>query len=393
MHLEETPLKTCIYCNLSKPANEFSLEHIFPEALGGKLLPDLFKTRDVCERCNNIAGLYVDGAFIKSWFRTNDDALASQSYLDLKSQTSIYPLSYMGVLTDVALDADDICETWLGPCGVHYYHVHKADEPKWNAYTGGNPIARKADPGRAYIRLTTLQPDWVLLAFRSFMAYFPNARRYTPDGEVSMGPGVPEFVHAMDASAKAVAEKILAVPDSKLIGVTLDIAFEQRFMAKFALGIGYKIFGSTFLDTPYGKALRGAFREADLEKRAAYGLRGAGFLKAQDDSSAEFMGWKGAYTVRMQVIGQELVLSLHFPSSRAIHLVVSNEPSLWSSCSSDFAAYREGVVYIVVPQLGECAGPIPMGQYVAHRLGGIHVPALDALEGKLIDPATLPQCR
>jgi hypothetical protein len=60
-------MKTCIYCGEDKGASEFSDEHIWPEALGGDHLPDFWRTDDVCEKCNNLSGLYVDGAFVKGW--------------------------------------------------------------------------------------------------------------------------------------------------------------------------------------------------------------------------------------------------------------------------------------------------------------------------------------
>jgi len=72
--------QTCVYCRLEKDLTEFSMEHIFPQSLGGALCGNLFKTNQVCKRCNNILGIFVDGAFIKSFFRTNDEAVAIRQY-------------------------------------------------------------------------------------------------------------------------------------------------------------------------------------------------------------------------------------------------------------------------------------------------------------------------
>jgi hypothetical protein len=60
-------MKTCIYCGEEKNPYEFSDEHIWPDALGGDDLPDFWRTDDVCQKCNNLSGLYVDGAFVKGW--------------------------------------------------------------------------------------------------------------------------------------------------------------------------------------------------------------------------------------------------------------------------------------------------------------------------------------
>ncbi|MBN2479347.1 MAG: HNH endonuclease, partial [Parachlamydiales bacterium] len=63
-------MSKCIYCNQEKEEKEFSLEHIFPDSLGGSFANDLFKTRQVCKRCNSLSGLYVDSAFVKNFFVT-----------------------------------------------------------------------------------------------------------------------------------------------------------------------------------------------------------------------------------------------------------------------------------------------------------------------------------
>jgi len=64
----EDDMKTCIYCAMKNADDEFSDEHIWPDALGGDFLPaDVWRTNDVCRRCNSLSGVFVDGAFIRSW--------------------------------------------------------------------------------------------------------------------------------------------------------------------------------------------------------------------------------------------------------------------------------------------------------------------------------------
>jgi HNH endonuclease len=59
-------MKRCIYCGQDKPDSAFSDEHIWPKALGGALLPLLWRTDEVCADCNNISGLFVDGSLSKA---------------------------------------------------------------------------------------------------------------------------------------------------------------------------------------------------------------------------------------------------------------------------------------------------------------------------------------
>ncbi|MDP3427526.1 MAG: HNH endonuclease, partial [Humidesulfovibrio sp.] len=110
---------TCIYCNSLRSNAEFSLEHIFPAALGGKSCGDIFKTRCVCNKCNNILGLFVDGAFMKSWFTTNGAAASAFNYLD-RVDGGIVPYTYIGSIPDLS-DENNLYEFWVGPSGENVY--------------------------------------------------------------------------------------------------------------------------------------------------------------------------------------------------------------------------------------------------------------------------------
>jgi hypothetical protein len=391
MRVAPAPTKTCIYCLSEKPQTEFTLEHVFPGALGGKLCSDLFKTRDVCGRCNNIAGLFVDGAFVKGYLHAAGVALPMQEYLDPRRPDSISPLIYMGRLNGLALPHNEICEMWIGPCGVQYYHIHEQDDPRWDGFAGGDPIARKADPGRVYIGLTTVQPDWVGLAFRSAADFFEESQRYAPNVAFQADPAAKPLLHPMDPSASEEAARILAMPNQKNMGVVIDPGFDQRFSAKAALALGYKIFGTAFLATAQAGRLRGLMREKDPARRAAFKVRGSDLLSTGDDRSAEFRGWKGAYTIHIGVFGDYLLLSIYLPTTQGMHIVIADEPAMWQS--HNYASYREGVVYLVLPQVGHFAGPISHPEFIAHKIGTHRNPLLAAIEGMRVDQSTLPECR
>lgn len=336
-------------------------------------------------------GLFVDGAFIKSWFRTNDEALASQAYVDPRDPSTTSPLMYMGLLNGLELQGDEVCEMWLGPCGVHFYHIHKRDDPRWDSFASGNPIARNTDPGRVYVRFTTSQVDWVMLCLRTTMLYFPRAQRYAPEITINRGPGVPEYFHDMDDAAREEAERICALPDTKNLGIPINVAFEQRFMAKLALGFGYTILGPQYLETDYAQRLRGALWEQDLGKRAAFGLRGLSFITGANSQVGNLIGWPGAYTFWFIVTDDTLIMVLHLPSTRAMQMTISTEPSLWQHSQS--FAYHQGMVYFVLPQVRRFVGPVSLVNYLSHRSGTTLLPELEALEALRVDPATIPACR
>jgi len=58
LHIHRRSKKlNCIVCNEEKPDSETTIEHIFPEAIGGSLV-----LNDVCKPCNSYLGHSVDTA-------------------------------------------------------------------------------------------------------------------------------------------------------------------------------------------------------------------------------------------------------------------------------------------------------------------------------------------
>ena len=380
----------CIYCGKDKPESDFSLEHIFPERLGGKLCSDLFKTRSVCQRCNNLMGLFVDGLFIKNWFRTNYDASAAREYLDLKAPMSFEPLTYMGRLKSIPITDNEVCELWLGPCGSIYYHFHDADEVRFKAYAGGNPINRRADRGRVYLFLTSENPFWYELSLRSLLAAFGEAMRFAGNFAISNDPN--GVVLPPDEIAEAHLS-LLKQLQGKEHGCefSVQIGFEGRWLSKLAIGLGTNILGAQFLSSPYVNRLRSALWEQDPNKRAQIPVRGTGFFREQPDPTDQIVEWPGAYTLRIYAVGEILALTVHLSNQQSMNVVISDDASLWAG--PEFDTYRDGQVYVVLPLLGQFVGPIKMNEYIGHRLNATIVPELAAIEAKRIDPSTLPPCR
>jgi hypothetical protein len=367
------------------------MEHIFPQSLGGALCGSLFKTNQVCKRCNNVSGIFVDGAFIKSFFRTNDEAVAIRQYLDLDGKGTV-PFAYMGTVQDLAVqNANDACELWLGPCGERVYHFHEKDDPRFDTFTGGDPLARRKRPGRAYLVLTSQESKWTSLTIRSFAANFAKAERYAVNFAVQ-GDGADKFIRTPNDAAKTEITLILAkADDTHLSKVALDLGFETRFLAKLALSLGHKVIGEGYSNSTYAKHLRSALWERDPQKRALIPARGTGFLASNNPTLDEIVSWPGGYTLMLRIQEPFLALSLHLPSGRGMHIAISDEPGIWPPKAR--RVYAEGQIFIVLPQLPSFVGPVPLPAYLAHKFGRQADQRLSALEKRRIDPATLPPCR
>ena len=59
-------MKICFLCGEKDP-NKMSLEHSIPKFLYGTKANDKFKKQEICKRCNNKLGIYVDMKFARSF--------------------------------------------------------------------------------------------------------------------------------------------------------------------------------------------------------------------------------------------------------------------------------------------------------------------------------------
>jgi hypothetical protein len=321
----------------------------------------------------------------------NDEALAARQYLDLNSHESFEPLIFMGRVSNIELEPGEVCEVWLAACGARAYHFHLQDEARFDTYAGGDPIKRGKDAGRVYIVLTSPNQLWYLLAIRSFVAAFDRAERYAVNfGFPGDAPAIYSVRRTEEAPPKDL-ERVRSVMDQEhKNNFAVQAGFEQRFLAKLALGLGANLFGTAFLDTPYAKLLRTALWERDLEKRAKLPVRGTGFFDDSKTAVDDLISWPGAYTLLLLATRDAFVLRFHFPSGRPMRIVISDTPELWANAK--FQNYRDGEVFIILPQASKFVGPVSMRKYLGHQLKKKAVPELKAIEGLRIDPATLPPC-
>jgi len=380
-----TELKKCLYCTEEKDISEFSLEHIFPDSLGGTRFSELFKTRNVCARCNSISGLFIDGPFIKNFFSQNDKAQAALRFIDLKKPSPL-PMQYMGGLKNIEVSNTKVCEFWFGPHGGLVYHVRNKADKKWDCMIGGNPIGKKKDNGSVYIYAQNANEYWVAVLLLSCLDTFDGARLIS--GNIDLPP-VPEGEKPYFDTPNEEEQKMLE-QIRRLQGVVhngnfpVQVGFEQRFVAKLALGLGVNLFGEKFLASSYSTSLRNAMWEKDLEKRQGFGVQ---FYKyfTDDNSLADLFAIDGAHTILFYPQEEKLFLMAFIYGRKMLMIPLAIEKSIWEP------NIKEGYIYVAAPQVDKFIGPISVSEYVAYK-GGIHkIPAMDDLMKMTFDVSTLPK--
>lgn len=387
----------CIYCNGRKNNPRMTLEHIWPQSLGGAAAPELFRSNQVCESCNNHAGLWVDGAFTKSWFVANEAAMQDRSYLD-PEKPGIVPFIYMGIDTEFPNRPDHICERWLGQAGEHIYHIHLADEDKWYGYAGGDVIRRKRDKGCAYLILTSQSTYWALTALASFAKKFKGCRLFCLTAIGGFPKALSEqYIHISNANEIEAAEIawIKSRPDNtqQQMQLSLRLDFSDRFLAKVALGIGANLFGNIYCSSSYAGELRKLlWRNSKSDDEGSPQVFGTSFWQDKDlRPISQYISLPGAWTILLQGLKDGFALCLFTPGGRCMSMSISDDNSLWAS--PEFKLYHEGAVYFAIPQRDLFVGPVPLIQRIAHGLGNLVNPTLAMIESLRGDPSRLPKAR
>lgn len=377
-----TPRQTCLYCNQEKPSEEFSLEHIFPQSLGGAQCSDLFKTREVCQRCNSILGLFVDAPIVKNFFSQNELAESSMHYVDLDVPKPL-PLRYMGVLEDIEDEHENTWELWMGPHGGLIYHRRRKSDQRYDTIAGGNPIDIKNDGGEVYVFGQHKDEYWNYVLLLSVKASFKTAKRIS--GNINLPREVPYFVQPTQEQTSYII-KLTAIQGTTHKGrLVFQFGFEQRFLCKFALGVGYNKLGVPFLQSRDVLELRSALWAKTPQERASSGVEVSNFLGEQREEVTQILCWPGVHTVALWPIEDRLVASLILFGKTQMMVTISKDKNLWSE------AFEQPEIYVLCPSLEKFAGPISVADLLNHRQGLRKIEVLSEIEEKRFDLSTLPK--
>lgn len=284
----------CLYCGLEKPIDEFTDEHIIPKAIGGNLNShNPFLINNVCSRCNNLCGIFVDGPFIKSWMTQNSRAEVALKHLDF-SKKPIVPLTYMGVLDGLQYE-DKICEFWLGPTGDTIYHFHEPypEEPDIGPMVGIPPHAKRKeiDYGFVFLFVRSNNPKWHPTIFYSFIENFKRSVLFLGNGPTPKGgrfSDIPTELMSLHQQLKQLGGKIHGV------SMGMNMGYGDRFLAKVALGLGSVLLSKEYVSSESANLLRKFLWTKSYKERENLLIHGAGFWGHQlEQTTKEILNWPG----------------------------------------------------------------------------------------------------
>jgi len=359
----------CIYCTneISKP----SLEHIVPSALGGALLDSRFKTRRVCERCNNVLGLYADGLYVKSLFSIANQSLSIGNIEQLENHPKVYPLCYFGCLDIGHKMGFENCEMWMSPCKGRVFHFHNNKDESYFSYAGGNPILRKITPGLTLFLNVSNDSEVLALGLKSFYKHFKKSERVVSyvvfddgiDPELGRYPNDLEL-NWIDWYQTEIVKKLDGRHPAKK---SIQLGCADRMLAKIALGLGVNLFGEDFLKINCSKSLRDYMWQQDWNARKLIGvLRYDTFgLNERLYSLFELDASDVSIIVALHRLGVMLTMNI-FGDEQSIVITTSDILVL-----RFYEEFGDGFVYTVSPLYEISSGPHELMIFISRQLNAM----------------------
>ena len=363
----------CLVCAREKLVSNYLCVALWPRALGGQAAPAPFQCAQICKECRETTETQVDSAFLKSWFMQAELARAAQAFLDTQHPGPV-PLTFLGTLHDFRGQEGEYCDRWAGLAGEVIYHMHRRRDDGWagiGGSEGGTGVAIGAE--EATLVLTSPSLFWSKIALASFAAQFPFAARFCVN-EIAGLQGLDAGI-----ARKRLRREIDRLTDtdnrSTLLNEGLRRDFSHRFLIKLALGTGFSLFGPDFTRTAHARALRRNFWQPH-PKLLNFG------------DSAPVFAMTGAWALSLKVWNRVLGLIVVTPTGQRLQVAIADEPALWAP--AEHAALVAGQVFIALPQRGVFAGPLSLGQCLAHQAGEGTCDAVEQIESLRVPQRQLP---
>ena len=168
-----------------------------------------------------------------------------------------------------------------------------------------------------------------------------------------------------------------------------QIGFEQRFLCKVALGVGYNLFGDDYIQSNYALELRKGLWEKDVDKRSQLELRGTSFNYEENDFT-KLICYRSAHLISLLSLGDFLSLGLCLNGKIFSQIAISDDNQFWKNNNE----FSDGIVYLVFPQIKEFIGPIDMPSYLAHKTeNDFKIKEIEIIENKRVPFDKLPPFR
>ena len=378
--------RICIYCGKEFEEKDMTREHVIPQVIGGNIEEqNPFISYNVCKRCNNVAGTFIDGIFAKQHLVNEYINNIKTRYTDININPFIPP-TYMGIVSDFKFD-DKICEMWIEHDGSSIFHFHKPYEEEASINVVGKPTYIKSseiDPGFVFVYIVSNNLVWQKTIINSIRKTFKNTIIYFLNGDYRFSEYFSPIPRELQKLSKQIIDRINNKQkfNSK---ISMDLHVYTRFSCKLALGMSSIFLKDEFVLTDEAKQLRSgmwAKNSEDIKGVHIYGQRLCHSLTNADT----FLKFDNCHVIILFKSTEGISVNLLLWGQITTTMVLTKNNKLLKKDMAD----GEGLVYVIAPGLKKCIGPIKLIQYIGFILGNTPNEKLSNLQKQIKEIPSLP---
>lgn len=357
--------RICIYCGKEFEEKDMTREHVIPQVIGGNIeVQNPFIAYNVCKRCNNTAGTFIDGIFAKQFLVDAYINLIKKRYTDINVNPFIPP-AYMGMISEFKFN-DKICEMWVEYDGSSIFHFHKPYEEKSYIDMVGKPPYIKSneiDSGFVFLYIVSNNPIWQKTVINSIRKTFKDTIIYLVNGSHE----VCKYFSEIPKELKELREQIIKKINSngefnpKLAS---DLHVYDRFTCKMTLGMSAIFLKDEFALTDEAIQLRKGMWARDNKEFENIEIYGRG-LQHSLTKADELLKIDNCHVIILHESREGISVRLLLWGNIASNMVLTKNKLLLKKDIPD----RNGLVYVIAPGLKKCIGPINFLDYMSYILG------------------------
>jgi hypothetical protein len=268
--------------------------------------------------------------------------------------------------------------------GGSAFHLRPKSKPEDEHVVGGHPANRKKQAGVVFINATGCSPHWARNLLLSCAEHFEHSRRIALNIEFEEGSPYKRYVDEPTPEDAIAIEKITNLDKygNEDGAVHHQAGFEQRFLAKLALGLGMNRFGEEFLCSESAKKLKICLRNSNMETRLQSGILFTEFFTGSADADVfSIFSMDGVHAIVLQSMMGRIWMHFILYGRRPLSISMTDGVETWAD------KLPNPEVYFICPPAGLFAGPIPLAKLINHQRGRIIIPALRDIEEKRLSPA------
>ena len=196
---------------------------------------------------------------------------------------------------------------------------------------------------------------------------------------------LPQFTDDLDVERISFIKSLSSISNGDMhVHLAINVNFDQRFMAKLALGIAYCLFGRKVLETEYGKELRKGlwYREAECAGDGDFmpQIIGSSAWSMKDDEKfSDIIGDEHAVSLIILPIKEGVGMTLSVGKKTSGTIMCA---SLENLTEGDLKGLRKGKVILLYKYLQESVS-LSLPDYLAHKIGNFQHPRLKQIEDRI----------